>query len=159
MRPVEASLELQYLVPLAERPGDSQALEGGVRAAGGEAEQVGARHRVNDFLREPHGVFVLREEGGALAERFFHGGQDRLVPVRSPQRMVERLRAAGVASEMVTLPSAGHISPVFDPTALKQAIAFADRHLKAAPERQTVGRADSPRITDNLPKGRASHGQ
>jgi len=63
---------------------------------------------------------------------FFHGQRDSLVPIRSPQRMIERLVAAGVTAEMYTLPTAGHITPVFDTLALQQAIKFADRHLKSS---------------------------
>lgn len=88
---------------------------------------------------------------------FFHGEQDRLVPIRSSQRMVERLVAAGVTAEMYTLPSAGHISPVFDPVALEKVISFADRHLKDI--RTSRAGPDSAPISKNLPKGDASHGQ
>ena len=108
---------------------------------------------------------------------FFHGEKDRLVPIGSAQRMVERLVAAGVAAEMYPLPSSGHISPVFDPIAMKQAIGFADKHLKSMPASRAVpspnstasrdagtaaqrwsGPDSSPR-TNNASKGTVSHGQ
>jgi acetyl esterase/lipase len=63
---------------------------------------------------------------------FFHGGADNLVPVRSPQRMVDRLKEAGVPVEFYEVPSAGHMGAVVDPTALAHALAFADRYLKGA---------------------------
>jgi dipeptidyl aminopeptidase/acylaminoacyl peptidase len=63
---------------------------------------------------------------------FFHGGGDNLVPIRSPRRMVERLKAAGVPVEFYEVPSAGHMGAVVDPTALGQALAFVDRYLKGA---------------------------
>ena len=61
---------------------------------------------------------------------FFHGERDALVPIRSPQRMVELLTSSGVAAEIYTVEGRGHIAAVFDSDALAHAIAFADRHLK-----------------------------
>jgi acetyl esterase/lipase len=61
---------------------------------------------------------------------FFHGGADNLVPIKSPERMVERLKEVGVPVEFHVVPEAGHIGAVVDRSALKLAVAFADRHLK-----------------------------
>lgn len=61
---------------------------------------------------------------------FYHGGGDNLVPIRSPQRMVQRLKEAGVPVEFYEVPGAGHMGAVADPTALGHALAFADRYLK-----------------------------
>lgn len=63
---------------------------------------------------------------------FFHGGGDNLVPIRSPRRMVERLKGAGVPVEFYEVPSAGHLGAIVDAKALQHAVAFADRHLKGA---------------------------
>jgi acetyl esterase/lipase len=63
---------------------------------------------------------------------FFHGGADHLVPVRSPKRMVDRLKEAGVPVEFYEVPGAGHMGAVVDPTALAHALAFTDRYLKGA---------------------------
>jgi acetyl esterase/lipase len=90
---------------------------------------------------------------------FFHGGQDELVPIDSPQQMVARLVAAGVPAELVTLPSAGHISPVFHPATLAEAIAFADRHLKHVELSRAAPNADSASTSATASKGGASHGQ
>ena len=40
---------------------------------------------------------------------FFHGETDELVPIRSPQRMVDELKEAGVPVEMCEVAGAGHI--------------------------------------------------
>jgi len=61
---------------------------------------------------------------------FFHGARDFLVPIRSPLRMVELLKDAGVAAEMHTIPDAGHIEALFDRATLQLALAFADQNLK-----------------------------
>jgi len=96
---------------------------------------------------------------------FFHGGQDDLVPIDSPRRMVQRLVAVGVTAEMFTLPSSGHISPVFHPATLAEAIAFADRHLKGASDdiaagTNGVGHNVAPESTSaTASKGRTTHGQ
>jgi triacylglycerol lipase len=70
---------------------------------------------------------------------FFHGAGDLLVPIRSPQRMVELLASRGVTAEMYIVDGRGHIATVFDSGALERAAVFLDSHLKTAPE--AAGRA------------------
>jgi acetyl esterase/lipase len=62
---------------------------------------------------------------------FFHGATDELVPIRSPQRMVEELKQAGVPVEFYEVPAAGHMRAVIDHDAMRKAVAFVDRNLKA----------------------------
>jgi acetyl esterase/lipase len=64
---------------------------------------------------------------------FFHGDRDELVPLRSPQEMVERLHGVGVSAEFYTVKDAGHIPAAFDKQALVEALAFVDHVLKGAP--------------------------
>jgi acetyl esterase/lipase len=64
---------------------------------------------------------------------FFHGDSDELVPMRSPQKMVERLHDAGVTADFYTVKGAGHIPAALDQTAREKALAFADHVLKGAP--------------------------
>jgi triacylglycerol lipase len=64
---------------------------------------------------------------------FFHGTADDIVPIRSPKRMVERLKEAGVTVEFCEIPEAGHMGAVVDHAAVQQALAFVDRNLKAKP--------------------------
>lgn len=85
---------------------------------------------------------------------FFHGGRDHLVPIRSPQRMVELLTKTGVTAEMYTIENGGHIDAVFDAAALSKGLAFADKYLKG-----TGGSGDVPARTESAPKGGASDGQ
>jgi acetyl esterase/lipase len=61
---------------------------------------------------------------------FFHVGADNLVPIRSPRRMAERLKEAGVPVEFYEVPNAGHMAAVVDGGALRHSVAFADRYLK-----------------------------
>jgi acetyl esterase/lipase len=61
---------------------------------------------------------------------FFHGAVDDIVPIRSPQRMVERLKEADVPVEFYEIPEAGHMSAVADRATMLEALAFVDRHLK-----------------------------
>jgi triacylglycerol lipase len=61
---------------------------------------------------------------------FFHGARDALVPIRSPQRMVDLLASSGVATEMFTIEERGHFTALFDRDAMRHALDFADRYLK-----------------------------
>jgi triacylglycerol lipase len=72
---------------------------------------------------------------------FFHGARDMLVPAHSPQRMVALLSAAGVGAEMRLIPQAGHIEALFDRETLRQALAFADQHLKRGPATNSSSRS------------------
>jgi len=76
---------------------------------------------------------------------FFHGQTDMIVPVGSPKRMVEQLASAGVPSEFFMIKNSGHILAMFDVPALKQSLAFADKHLK--PLAQAAGDAVAPPTT------------
>jgi dipeptidyl aminopeptidase/acylaminoacyl peptidase len=80
---------------------------------------------------------------------FYHGGADTVVPIRSPRRMVEHLKSAGVPVEFYEVPNAGHMLAVGDAEALRQAAAFADRYLKP------VGNGTTP----DPPKATSSDGQ
>jgi acetyl esterase/lipase len=64
---------------------------------------------------------------------FFHGDSDELVPIRSPEKMVEKLRSAGVATDFYEVKGAGHIPAAMDKEALARAMAFADHVLKGEP--------------------------
>lgn len=63
---------------------------------------------------------------------FFHGVDDVLVPVTSPEKMVESLKAAGLTAEMHEVKNAGHLQTMFDRGAIEQAKVFADHYLKQA---------------------------
>ncbi len=62
---------------------------------------------------------------------FFHGAADDIVPIRSPRRMVERLRTAGVTVQFYEVPEAGHMGAAVDRAAMFEALAFVERNLKA----------------------------
>jgi acetyl esterase/lipase len=61
---------------------------------------------------------------------FFHGGADEIVPIRSPQRMVEQLKKADVDVEFYEIPGAGHMRAVAEGSSIQQALTFVGRHLK-----------------------------
>jgi acetyl esterase/lipase len=86
---------------------------------------------------------------------FFHGGADRIVPIRSPQRMVARLKEVGVPAEFHEVPECDHMSAVSDRPTLLQALAFVDRYL---------GQSKSATHATNAPpqipsQGEPVHGQ
>jgi dipeptidyl aminopeptidase/acylaminoacyl peptidase len=60
-----------------------------------------------------------------------HGDQDQLVPVRQSERLHTALQAAGVPSELVILPGAGHGGPQFlDETNRRKLTEFFRNHLE-----------------------------
>ncbi|MFO0789565.1 MAG: alpha/beta hydrolase [Pirellulales bacterium] len=74
---------------------------------------------------------------------FFSGEADVIVPISSPRRMFEALRAAGVATEFYPIKDAGHILALFDQSAIDRSITFADKYLKA-------GQGSAPAATPAL---------
>jgi acetyl esterase/lipase len=75
---------------------------------------------------------------------FFSGVDDALVPIASPQKMVESLRKAGVTAEMHPVKNAGHLQALFDQGAIHDAFAFADRFLKPAPPAPSITQVPTP---------------
>lgn len=61
---------------------------------------------------------------------FYHGEQDTLVPLESPQVMSAALASAGVPTELYIVPQKGHMLAATDRGAIDRAIAFLDDHLK-----------------------------
>jgi dipeptidyl aminopeptidase/acylaminoacyl peptidase len=60
-----------------------------------------------------------------------HGDSDQTVPLDQSRRMDAALRAAGVETELIILPGAGHGGPAFStPEATAKVASFFDRHLK-----------------------------
>jgi len=60
-----------------------------------------------------------------------HGDQDRTVPLDQSRRMDAALHTAGVETELIILPGAGHGGPAFSsPEMTAKVAAFFDRHLK-----------------------------
>lgn len=74
---------------------------------------------------------------------FFHGEDDDIVPIRSPQRMADLLKEAGVVVEFHAIPKAGHMGAIVDRDAMLEALAFVNRNLKAAPV-NTTAKASAP---------------
>jgi len=58
----------------------------------------------------------------------YHGGRDWLVPPAQSEALLDRLRAAGVESELIILPQRGHAFPL-DAAQLRHVADFFRRHL------------------------------
>ena len=84
---------------------------------------------------------------------FFHGGADEIVPIRSPQRMVARLKAAGVPVQYHEVPEAGHMGAAADRATMLEALAFVERNLKAKTQ------ADGEPGKQTSAEGESIHGQ
>ena len=61
---------------------------------------------------------------------FFHGENDDLVPLVSPQQMRDALTRVGVAADLYVVPRLGHIASCVDRGAIDRSIAFLGQHLK-----------------------------
>jgi triacylglycerol lipase len=61
---------------------------------------------------------------------FYHGEADTLVPLASPQLMLDKMSKAGVPAELHMVAKAGHVQAFYDQQALDAAIKFLDAHLK-----------------------------
>jgi dipeptidyl aminopeptidase/acylaminoacyl peptidase len=65
---------------------------------------------------------------------FVHGAKDRLLPPEESQRMAERLRAAGVTTEVLLVPGAGRLFNFRQPeqarVAWQATVAWFDRYLR-----------------------------
>src|SRR5690606_38412757 len=62
---------------------------------------------------------------------FYHGQQDRVVPVELPRRLGTLLRERGVPSELHVVEGAGHLAAYLDAAAFQQSVQFLRRHLRA----------------------------
>ncbi len=71
--------------------------------------------------------FVTRDDPPVF---FFHGSNDLLVPISSPQMMKKRLEEVKVQTSMHTSDGKGHIAAFFDSTSIEKAIGFLDNVLK-----------------------------
>ncbi len=55
---------------------------------------------------------------------FFHGENDKLVPIKSPTAMCRQLSDAGVSAEMYVVPNADHVFAAMNRTALEKCATF-----------------------------------
>ena len=69
---------------------------------------------------------------------FVHGADDTLLPLEESQRMAERLKAAGAATEVLVVPDAGRLFNFRQPQQATQAwqatLAWLDRYLHPKPQ-------------------------
>ncbi|MCE9555649.1 MAG: alpha/beta hydrolase [Planctomycetes bacterium] len=63
---------------------------------------------------------------------FYHGQNDWLVPLLSPESMVKSLHDSKVAAELFVVPGASHMQAQFDRKAMAAAVGFLQRTLKPA---------------------------
>lgn len=68
----------------------------------------------------------------------FHGEQDRLVPLKSPEIMKEQLAKKKVEVHLHVIPRAGHMRTYLHPEARRLAIAFLDQKLKLSDTTSTT---------------------
>jgi len=90
---------------------------------GGTRRQLGEQYR----LASPR-AFVTEDDPPMF---FFHGENDKLVPMISPQAMRDSLEAVGVPAELYVVPKIGHNFAAFDRTAITKSVDFLAKTLGA----------------------------
>lgn len=90
---------------------------------GGTRREVGEQYR----LASP-AAFVTADDPPMF---FFHGENDDLVPIVSPQSMCRALQQVGVPAELYVVPRIGHNFAAMDRTALAKSIAFLAKNLQS----------------------------
>lgn len=88
---------------------------------GGTRRQVGELYR----LASPR-AFVTDDDPPMF---FFHGENDNLVPMISPEAMCDSLKAVGVPAELYVIPKIGHNFAAMDRTALAKSVEFLTKNL------------------------------
>ncbi len=83
---------------------------------GGSRREVGEQYR----LASPR-AFVTDDDPPMF---FFHGENDELVPLLSPEAMCASLKAVAVPAELYVVPNIGHIFAAMDQAALTKSVAF-----------------------------------
>lgn len=61
---------------------------------------------------------------------FYHGEQDRVVPLGDPQGLHQQLREVGVDSQLHVVKKVGHLGAFLDRAVFEQAVAFLDEQLQ-----------------------------
>ncbi|MFH5804727.1 alpha/beta hydrolase fold domain-containing protein [Alienimonas sp. DA493] len=89
-----------------------------------------------DLARQANPITYISENDPPFL--IVHGTDDKTVPLNQSERLHAALKEAGVESQLVTLPGAGHGGPAFNEPKVRTAIEkFFDRHLKPEqPERR-----------------------
>ncbi len=93
---------------------------------GGTRREVGEQYR-----RASPRAFVSGDDPPMF---FFHGENDSLVPMLSPQAMCASLKEVGVPAELYVVPKIGHNFAVLDRTALTKSVAFLGENLGTGEE-------------------------
>ena len=93
---------------------------------GGTRRQEGEKYR----LASP-AAFVSPDDPPMF---FFHGENDRLVPIESPVEMCRQLNEAGVPAELYVVPNADHVFAVMNRKALNKCADFLIEKLQASGE-------------------------
>ena len=73
---------------------------------------------------------------------FYHGQNDWLVPIRSPEKMQAELDSVGVNTDFFVCKGKGHIATFMDRDAMRMALDFLDRTLKGKVDQTLKGNAD-----------------
>ena len=96
----------------------------------------GTRREVGDLYRlaSPR-AFVSGDDPPMF---FFHGENDNLVPMISPEAMCTSLKEVGVPSELYVVPKIGHIFAAMDRTALAKSVDFLVESLRV-PDIHAIG--------------------
>lgn len=91
----------------------------------------GSREQLPEIYREASPISFVSK--GDPPVHLFHGDADRVVPIRSPQKMQQALQTESVEVHLHVLPQRGHMRTFLDDASREQAVAFLDQKLKTKP--------------------------
>ncbi len=87
----------------------------------------GSRRELGDRYRDASPRAFVTDDDPPMF--FFHGENDHLVPMLSPQAMRDSLQAVGVSAELYVVPKIGHNFAVMDRTAVAKSVEFLAEQL------------------------------
>lgn len=113
----------------------------------------GTREDMPDQYRDASPtVFVSKDAPPVF---FFHGDQDKLVPMRSPEALRRLLEEQKTTVEMKVVKDRGHMGTFFDGPAMNAARDFLDSNLKqSAGKKDTAETGTAEKDPARLPKSR-----
>ncbi len=89
----------------------------------------GTRREVGDLYRLASPRAFVSDDDPPMF--FFHGENDEMVPMISPEAMCTSLKEVGVPAELYVVPKIGHVFAAMDRTALAKSVEFLAKSLQA----------------------------
>ncbi|MFN7731354.1 MAG: alpha/beta hydrolase fold domain-containing protein [Pirellula sp.] len=113
----------------------------------------GTRQQLPDVYREASPIEHVTPDDPPIF--VFHGEDDQLVPIEYAERLKQRIEAAQVTLQYLTIPKKSHIMAFVDRSALDAAIDFFDVHLREPKSPDPAGAPKPNAPAANVPAATA----